>query len=287
MPILVDRTDSIIIQGITGNIGRSFARRMVSFGSPIRGGVTPGKSGQTVEGLPVCGSVSEAVRTMNATHSLIVVPPFAVRDAVMEAADAGIALSIVYTEGVPVHDAMEACHYARARSMILCGPNSAGIVSPGRANLSDLNDENLLPGPVGVVSKSGTLTYEILLSLRQLGIGASTIVCLGGDPVVGLDYRMVLQMFEADPVTRAIVLIGEIGGEMEIHAAEVIKSMTKPVVAYITGQSAPEGKRMGHAGALISSKQETAAAKMAALRAAGALVGKLVTDIAGLTRSIL
>lgn len=247
--------------------------------SGLIGGVTPGRGGLKVAGVPVFDCVQEAVERTGATLSLIVVPSAAVLDAVLEAADAGINLAVVYTEGVPVQDALRACAYARSKGMLLCGPNSAGIVSPGKANISDLNDVNLVPGVIGIVSKSGTLTYEVILDLRNRGLGTSTVVCLGGDPVVGLDYRAVLEQFDRDPETELIVLLGEIGGRMELDAAATIGHMRKPVVAYIAGHSAPPAKRMGHAGAIISTQAETAAAKLACLRNAGAHAVAFLMDI--------
>lgn len=287
MSILVDRSSRILIQGVTGSIGRSFARRMVEFDTPLVGGVTPGRGGQDVEGRPVFDTVADAVRVTGATCSLIVVPAPAVLDAVIEAADANIPLAVIYTEGVPVQDVMRSCAYARSRNMMLCGPNSAGIVSPGEANLSDLNDYNLTPGPVGIVSKSGTLTYEVILDLRQRGVGVSTVVCLGGDPVVGLGHRTVLPMFDRDPQTRAVVLIGEIGGRMEVEAADAIAAMSKPVVAFVAGRFAPQGKQMGHAGAIVGDAAETADSKLGVLQAAGARPVPLLTDVGSIVHQIL
>jgi succinyl-CoA synthetase alpha subunit len=260
---------------------------MKEFSSPLVAGVTPNRGGQRIEGVAVFDSVAEAVKETGATCSLVVVPPLAVLDAVMEAADAGIRLTVVFSEGVAVQDTMRACAYARNLGMLLCGPNSAGIVSPGKANLSDLNDINLLRGSVGIVSKSGTLTYEIILELRKRELGTSTIVCLGGDPVVGLDYRTVLGLFERDTETKAVVLIGEIGGHMEMNATTMIRSMNKPVVAYVAGRSAPPGKRVGHAGAIISTGAESAESKMNYLRNAGARVVSLIVDVAPRVQEVI
>jgi len=282
MSILIDRNDRIIVQGITGNVGSNFAERLIKYGTPIVGGVTPGKGGRNVVGLPVFDSVYQARADLGATASLVTVPPAFVKDAVLEAVDAGIALVVVYTEHTPVHDALEMCRYARVRGTVLLGPNSAGCVSPGLANLSDLDDSNLAPGRVGIVSKSGTMTYEAIEGIQRVGLGASTIVCLGGDPVVGTGYAEVLERFDSDPDTDAIVLLGEIGGRAEIEAVEVIRRMAKPVIAYVAGRYAPKQKRMGHAGAIVERGQDTAEFKIEALRAAGAEVADQVTRIGSL-----
>ncbi len=287
MAILIDRDDRIVIQGITGNVGGNFARRLLQHGTPVGGGVTPGKGGQSVAGVPVYDSVYQARAELGATASLVTVPPAFVKDAVLEAVDAGLSLVVVYTEHTPVHDALEMCRYARVRGTVFLGPNSAGCVSPGRANLSDLNDPNLRQGRVGIVSKSGTMTYEAIDGIQRAGLGESTVVCLGGDPVVGTHYAEVLERFEADPETEAVVLLGEIGGQAEIRAAEVIRRMTKPVVAYVAGRWAPKEKRMGHAGAIVERGQDTAAFKIEALREAGALVADQVTQIGPLVARAL
>jgi succinyl-CoA synthetase alpha subunit len=252
---------------------------MRQWGTPLVAGVTPGRGGQAVETVPVFENVINAVAETRASHTLIVVPPRAVLDAVLEAADAGIGFAVVYTEGVPVHDAVRAIRYARGHGMVLCGPNSAGVVSAGRANLSDLNDEMLAPGRVGIVSKSGTLTYEVILSLREHGFGLSTVVCLGGDPIVGLDHSEVLEAFEHDIETDAVILVGEIGGVMESRASNVIRKMRKPVVSYIAGRSAPPEKRMGHAGAIVGRLEEGAESKSTLLAKAGARPATFVSEI--------
>jgi len=279
MAILIDRDDRIVIQGITGNVGSNFAQRLLQYGTPVVGGVTPGKGGLQVHGVPVYDSVYQARADLGATASLVTVPPAFVKDAVLEAVDAGLRLVVVYTEHTPVHDALQMCRYARVRGTVFLGPNSAGCVSPGRANLSDLNDANLRPGRVGIVSKSGTMTYEAIGDLQRAGLGESTVVCLGGDPVVGTHYAEVLERFEEDPETDAVVLLGEIGGQAEIRAAEVIRRMSKPVVAYVAGLWAPKDKRMGHAGAIVEQGNDTAAAKIDALRQAGALVADQITQV--------
>ncbi len=282
MAILVDRKDRILIQGITGRTGSRLAERMVRDRTPIVGGVTPGKGGGRVAGVPVYDSVDAARADTGATATFIVVPPPFARDACLEAVEAGVRLVVVYTEGVPLHDALDICASARARGARLLGPNSAGCVTPGEANLSDLDEAHLRPGRVGVVSKSGTLTYEAVQGLHQAGWGESSIVCLGGDPVVATQYAEILDLFEVDPATDGVVLIGEVGGRAELAAAGVIRRMGKPVIAYVAGRKAPPGKRMGHAGAVVVRGQDTAEAKSAALRHAGAYVADQVTQVGAL-----
>ena len=278
MAILLDARSRILIQGITGHTGRNLAARLTAEGSSLVGGVSPQRAGTTVVDLPVFASCYEAVAATGANCSFVSVPaPFA-RSATLEALDAGIVTVVVYTEGMPLLDAIHVVAYARRRNARLLGPNAAGCVSPGLANLSDLNGTLLRQGPVGIVSKSGTLTYEVIDSLNRFGLGQSTVACLGGDPVVGLGHADVLEMFEADPATAAVVLIGEIGGRSELEAARVVKRMRKPVVAYIAGKHAPVGKRMGHAGAMLGSPQENVPGKRAALEKAGATV---VDDVLG------
>lgn len=285
MAIIVNEYSKIIIQGITGNIGKSFAKRMIDYQTPIVGGVTPGKGGEKVYHLPVFNTVEEAVQKTGANCSFISVRPIFVKQAVYEAIDAGIQVIVIYSEGVPIHDSLEMVHYAKLKNVKLLGPNSAGIVSPGKANLSDLHDSILVPGNIGIVSRSGTLTYEVIEMLKQQNLGTSTIVCLGGDPVVGFQHSEVLKLFEQDPETEAIVYVGEIGGNDEVFSAEVIKHMKKPVYSFIAGLHAPEGKRMGHAGAIISNESETAKAKQELLSKAGATSVRLLTDLAKLTFS--
>lgn len=277
----------MIVQGITGNVGGNFAARLLQEGTSVVGGVTPGRAGHRVSTLPVYDNVYEARAETGATASFVAVPPAFVKDAVLEAVDAGLALIVVYTEHTPVHDAMEMCGYARLRGAMLLGPNSAGCISPGRANLSDLSDANLRPGRIGVVSKSGTMTYEAIDEIQKLGLGESTVVCLGGDPIVGTDYGEILERFDADPGTDAVVLLGEIGGQAEIRAAAVIGRMRKPVIAYVSGRWAPREKRMGHAGAIVANGTETAEAKIEALRRGGAIVADQVTEVGGLVAHAL
>ncbi|MBL8697051.1 MAG: succinate--CoA ligase subunit alpha [Alphaproteobacteria bacterium] len=279
MAILVDRDSRILIQGITGGTGRSYAERMVKHGTPLVGGVTPGRGGQEVAGVPVFDTVAQAVAATGADCVLSAIRASLALDAMLEVFEAGIRLAVLYTEGVPVHDAIRMRAYARARGAVLLGPNSAGVISPGRANMADIADTSVQPGRIGIVSKSGTLTYEAIDSLAARGLGVSSVVCLGGDPVVGTDHVEVLRRFEADDETDAVVLIGEPGGSMEHAAAAEAARMRTPVVAYITGQLAPAAKRMGHAGAISGDRSVTAAAKLQAFRDAGCAVCDLVTDI--------
>lgn len=276
MAVLVDAATRILIQGITGHTGSNLANRMLDEGSPVIAGVSPSRPGGDVAGVPVFASCHEAIRATGANASFICVPAAFALDAALEAIDAGISIIVVYAEGVPVHDALAISAYGRARGVCVLGPNAAGCISPGLANLSDLNAKLLMPGPVGIVSKSGTLTYEVIDGLNKRSLGQSTVACLGGDPVVGTSHAAVLEMFEKDPETRAVVLIGEIGGRSELDAAEVVARMRKPVVAYIAGLHAPPGKRMGHAGALLGSPEENVPGKRAALERAGAHV---VSDV--------
>jgi succinyl-CoA synthetase alpha subunit len=276
MAILVDADTRILIQGITGHTGTNLAGRMLDEGSPVVAGVSPSRPGGEVAGVPVFASCHEAVQATNANASFICVPAAFALEAALEAIDAGIATIVIYAEGVPVHDAITISAQGRLRGLRILGPNAAGCISPGLANLSDLNAKLLIPGSVGIVSKSGTLTYEVIDALNKRGLGQSTVVCLGGDPVIGTRHADVLQMFENDPDTKVVVLIGEIGGRSELDAAEVVSTMRKPVIAYIAGLHAPAGKRMGHAGALLGSPEENVPGKRAALERAGAHV---VSDV--------
>lgn len=269
----------MIVQGITGAVGGQVAKQLLLDGTCVVGGVTPGKGGQQAVGIRVYDSVYQARDESGATASIVIVPPSAVKEAVLEAVDAGIRLIVVYTEHTPVHDAMEICHYARVRGTVLLGPSSAGCVTPGRANLSDLSASNLRPGEIGIVSKSGTMTYEAVEEVQRAGLGESTVVCLGGDSVIGTHYEEVLERFEADPETKAVVLLGEIGGQSEMRAAAVVNRMQTPVVAYVAGRWSPREKYMGHAGAIIEQGNDTADAKIDALRAAGAVIADQLTDI--------
>lgn len=289
MSILVNKDTKVIVQGFTGKEGSFHAEQCMAYGTKIVGGVTPGKGGQNHLGQPVFNTVDEAVRATGATVSMIFVPPAFVADAVMEAADAGIELAVIITEGAPVKDMMYAKAYAVKKNMMTIGPNCPGIITADECKIGIMPGFIFKKGNVGLISKSGTLTYESANQVVKEGFGITTAVGIGGDPIIGLSYKQLLPMFEADPETKAIVMIGEIGGDLEIQAAEFIKQhITKPVVAFIAGQTAPKGKRMGHAGAIISGSAGTAQEKMAALEAAGvkvvvspADIGKAVAEVMG------
>jgi len=280
MAILVGKHSKIIVQGFTGKEGTFHATQCIEYGTNIVGGVTPGKGGQTHLDKPVFNTVKDAVRETGADVSLIFVPPMFVADAIMEAAEAGIKLIVTITEGTPVRDMMIAKPYATKMGAKLIGPNCPGIITPEEAKIGIMPGMIFKKGNVGLISKSGTLTYEASNQIVQEGLGISTAVGIGGDPIIGLSYIELLEMFENDPETKAIAMIGEIGGDLEIQAAKYIKEhVTKPVTAFIAGQSAPAGKRMGHAGAIIAGGAGTAAEKMAALEAAGVRVVKSPADI--------
>ena len=280
MSILVNKNSKVIVQGFTGKEGSFHAEQCMAYGTNLVGGVTPGKGGQEHLGKPVFNTVGEAVAKTGADVSLIFVPPAFVADAVMEAADAGIKLIVTITEGAPVNDMMKAKAYATKMGAMMIGPNCPGIITPDEAKIGIMPGSIFKRGPVGLISKSGTLTYEASNQVAQAGLGITTAVGIGGDPIIGLSYKQLLQMFQEDPETKAIVLIGEIGGDLEIQAAEYIKkNITKPVVAFIAGQTAPKGKRMGHAGAIIAGSAGTAQEKMEALASAGAHVVKSPADI--------
>ena len=283
MAILVDATSRVVVQGLTGREGRFHALRNRRYGTNVVAGVTPGKGGQDVEGIPVFDTVAQAVAATGADTSLVFVPARFAVDALYEAVDAGVRTIVVITENIPVLDMTRAYHYVRARGATLIGPNCPGVISPGKANVGIIPGEITFPGPVGLVSRSGTLTYQVMHEMAQAGVGHTTCVGIGGDPVVGSSFTDILERFEADPETRAVVMIGEIGGDEEERAAEFIaSSMTKPVVAYIAGFEAPPGKRMGHAGAIISGSSGTAQAKAEALEKAGVQVGRSPTETARL-----
>jgi len=273
MSILVDQTTRVICQGITGRQGAFHTRQAVSYGTKMVGGVTPGKGGEDLDGLPIFNTVSEAVRATRADASVIYVPaPFAA-DAIMEAADAGVGLIVCITEGIPVLDMVMAKGYLASKTSRLIGPNCPGVISPGKCKIGIMPGYIHLPGRVGVISRSGTLTYEAVDQLSRLGLGQSTCVGIGGDPIIGLSFVDILELFEKDPETEALMLIGEIGGSAEEEAAEFIRTrFSKPVAAFIAGQNAPPGRRMGHAGAVISGSRGSARGKMEALRSAGAAV---------------
>jgi succinyl-CoA synthetase alpha subunit len=280
MSILVNKDTKVIVQGFTGKEATFHAEQCITYGTQIVGGVTPNKGGMTHLGRPVFNTVEEAVKETGATVSMIFVPPAFVADAVMEAADAGIELAVIITEGAPVKDMMMAKHYAVKKGMNTIGPNCPGIITAEEAKLGIMPGFIFKKGNVGLISKSGTLTYEASNQVVKAGYGITTAVGIGGDPIIGLSYKQLLPMFEEDPETEAIVMIGEIGGDLEIQAAKLIKEkITKPVIAFIAGQTAPKGKRMGHAGAIISGSKGTAAEKMEALREAGAYVVESPADI--------
>ncbi|HEY1013126.1 MAG TPA: succinate--CoA ligase subunit alpha [Herpetosiphonaceae bacterium] len=291
MSILADKNTRLLVQGITGREGEFHSRQMLDYGTNLVAGVTPGRGGQkAVDGrVPVFNTVKEAVRETGANASVIYVPAAFAPDAIREAADSGIPLIICITEGVPALDMVATYEYVRAKGARLIGPNCPGLLTPGAAKLGIIPGSIASPGPVGVVSKSGTLTYEAVDALTRIGLGQTTIVGIGGDPIIGTSFIDVLELFQQDDATKAIVLIGEIGGTAEQDAAAFIKAnVTKPVVSFIAGQTAPPGKRMGHAGAIISAGGEgTAAEKIAALEAVGAKVAKLPTDIAQLVKDSL
>jgi len=269
--ILVDKRTRVVVQGITGREGAFHAARCKEYGTTVVGGVTPGKGGITHEGFPVWNTVAEAVANEAATCALIFVPPAAASDAIMEAAAAGLPLVVCITEGIPVADMVRAKEFLSRTTSRLVGPNCPGLITPGQAKVGIMPGHIHREGHVGVVSRSGTLTYEVVHQLTTRGIGQSTCVGIGGDPVTGTSFVDVLRLFNEDPETHAIMLIGEIGGSAEEEAAAFIKAhVRKPVVAFICGQTAPPGRRMGHAGAIIAGGRGTAAEKMRALEAAGA-----------------
>jgi len=287
MGILVDSNTRLIVQGITGREGQFHTLQMRNYGTKVVAGVTPGRGGQVVHGVPVYDTVREAAAATGANASIIFVPAAAAAEAVLEAAENGIELIVCITEGIPVQDMIEAVQYVRSRGVRLIGPNCPGVITPGQALVGILPGRIFRPGPVGLVSRSGTLTYEVVAALSTRGIGQSTCVGIGGDPIIGTRFVDVLEMFERDPQTEAVVMIGEIGGSDEEEAAEFIKGMKKPVVSFISGRTAPEGKRMGHAGAIISGGRGTAASKVAALEAAGVPVAETIGEIVDLVAQVL
>ena len=288
MSILADKRTRVVVQGITGREGAFHAARCKEYGTTVVGGVTPGKGGTTHDGFPVWNTVAEAVAQEGANCALIFVPPTAAADAIMEAAGAGVALIVCVTEGIPVADMVRAKHFLASTRSRLVGPNCPGVITPGQAKIGIMPGHIHTPGAVGVVSRSGTLTYEVVHQLTQRGIGQSTCVGIGGDPVQGISFVDVLRLFGEDPETRGIMLIGEIGGTAEEEAATFIKArLKKPVVAFICGQTAPPGRRMGHAGAIITGGKGTAAEKMAALGAAGVTLVKSPADMGATVERVL
>jgi succinyl-CoA synthetase alpha subunit len=288
MAILVDENTRLLVQGITGREGGFHTKRMLDSGTQVVAGVTPNRGGQEFEGVPVFNTVAGAVEETGANASVIFVPAAFSADAIFEALDAGIETVCCITEGVPVHDMMRVAGYLGSKSATLIGPNCPGMLSPGKANVSIMPGDIFLEGNVGVVSRSGTLTYQVVNELTQRGIGQSTAVGIGGDPIIGSDFIEILRKFEADPQTECAVMIGEIGGNAEQLAAEYAKNeMRTPVVAYIAGFEAPEGKTMGHAGAIVSGGESTAQAKSEALRRAGIRAATNPTEVGELVAEVL
>ncbi len=281
MSILVDQNTRLVVQGITGREGAFHAGRNKAYGTNVVAGVTPGKGGQDVDGIPVFNTLHHAVQETQANTAMVFVPPRFATDALYEAIESGVELIICITEGIPAHDMLRVYTHLRRGSQMLVGPNCPGVISPGRATVGIMPTQVFQPGRVGLVSRSGTLTYQISKELALVGIGQSTVVGIGGDPVVGSSFIDILSRFEADPETDLVVMVGEIGGSEEEKAAEFIaEQMTTPVVAYIAGFQAPPGKQMGHAGAIITGSSGTAQAKKEALEAKGVRVGTNPTEVA-------
>lgn len=280
MSILVDKHTKVICQGITGKAGLFHSQKCREYGTPMVGGVTPGKGGTEIDGFPVFNTVEEAREKTGANTSLVFVPPPFCADAIISAANEGMELIVAITEGVPVLDMVKVMNCIEKTGARLIGPNCPGIITPGIAKIGIMPGYIHQPGPVGLISKSGTLTYEAAWQLGNIGLGQSTCIGIGGDPIIGTTFIDLLELFENDPATEAILMIGEIGGNAEIRAAEYIKDhVTKPVAAFIAGKTAPPGKRMGHAGAIISGGSGTAAEKIAALEAAGIIVAQSPADM--------
>ncbi|MEE2792621.1 MAG: succinate--CoA ligase subunit alpha [Acidobacteriota bacterium] len=288
MAVLIDRETRLLVQGLTGREGSFHARQAAQYGTTVVGGVSPGKGGDSHEGMPVFNTVEAAVRETGANASAVFVPPAFAADAVMEAADAGIPLIVCVTEGIPTQDTMRALGFIKERGSRLIGPNCPGLISAGRAKVGIIPGHICLEGRVGIVSKSGTLTYEAIHQLTSLGLGQTTCIGIGGDPLIGTTFIDTLRLFEKDETTEAVVLIGEIGGTAEEEAARFItEHMRKPVVGFIAGRTAPPGRRMGHAGAIISGGKGTAEEKMAALSAAGVTVVQSPSDIGTAIAAVL
>ena len=281
MSVIVNKSSKIIVQGFTGAEGSFHASQMIAYGSPVLGGVTPGKGGQVHLGLPVFNTVGDAVDSVGADTTIIFVPPAFAADAIMEAADAGIKIIITITEGIPLKDMLIAKPYTNSKGAILIGPNCPGVITPDEAKVGIMPGFIFKKGNVGIVSKSGTLTYEAADQVVKAGYGISTAIGIGGDPIIGTSTKEAIQLFMADPETEIIVMIGEIGGEYEADAAQWIKKQNnpKPVVGFIAGQTAPKGKRMGHAGAIIGGAEDTAEAKMRIMKECGIFVAYSPADI--------
>lgn len=288
MPVIIDDSTKVVVQGITGHQGAFHSGAMLDFGTKVVAGAVPGRGGIKVNGIPVFDTVSQAVRLTGANASVVFVPAMNAKNAVIEALDAGIRTVVIITEHVPLHDSVLLVQYAKFKGSRILGPNCPGLASPGRGKLGIMPNMIFKKGGTAVVSRSGTLTYEIVNELSESGIGQSTCVGIGGDPIIGTDFAEVLAMFEEDPETEGIVLVGEIGGTAEEEAAEFIsRKVRKPVVAYITGRTAPPGKKMGHAGAIISRGKGTAGSKVSALLDAGVDVAKIPDEVPILLRAAM
>lgn len=288
MAIFIDDKTRVMVQGITGNQGSFHAKQMLAYGTNIVAGVSPGKGGQEVEGVPVFDTAQAAYAEQKPDASILFVPAAFALDGALEALNAGMKVITVITEGIPVQDAAQLVTYARTRGAVVVGPNTFGIVSSGKCKIGIMPNQFYVPGPIGVVARSGTLSYEIVANLKNAGYGTSTVVGLGGDRIVGLDFIDVLERFQSDEETELIVMVGEIGGTAEEEAARFIeKNVTKPVIAYLAGKSAPPGKRMGHAGAIIERGKGTFQAKVEALDAAGVRVAELPFQVPQLAKEIL
>ncbi|MBM7854758.1 succinyl-CoA synthetase alpha subunit [Desulfohalotomaculum tongense] len=287
MAVIINENTRVLVQGITGRQGSFHTKQMLDYGTRVVAGVTPGRGGQRVHGVPVYDTVAEAVSNHDINASIMFIPAAGVKDAALEAMVAGIKTVVIITEHVPLHDELDIMAYAEKTSTTIIGPNTFGIISPGRSKMGIMPNGIYKPGPVGLVARSGTLSYEIAFNLTGAGLGQSTVIGLGGDRVVGMSFTAVLPMFEEDPDTKAVVLVGEIGGSAEEEAAKFIAGMTKPVVAFIAGSSAPPGKRMGHAGAIIERGRGTFESKIEALTSAGAKVASLPWEVPDLVKGVL
>ncbi|MCC6154955.1 MAG: succinate--CoA ligase subunit alpha [Candidatus Hydrogenedentes bacterium] len=288
MSILIDKDTKVIVQGITGRDGSFHTQQMIEYGTKIVGGVTPGKGGQTACGVPVFNSVQEAVKATGATASVMYVPAAFAKGAMLDAANSDIKLLIAITEGIPTLDVLEAYEALTAKGIRLIGPNCPGLITPGACKIGIMPGQIHKPGRIGLISRSGTLTYEIVKELTDCGLGESTCIGIGGDPIIGSKFVDLLPLFEADPDTDAVVLVGEIGGQDEVIAAEYFKSkMKKPVVGFMAGLTAPPGRRMGHAGAIVGGEDDTAAAKIEKLEAAGIPVARIISDVVKLVQKKL
>lgn len=287
MAILIDESTRVVVQGVTGNQGSFHTKQMLDYGTKVVAGVSPGKAGSQEHGVPVRATVREAVEKDGATASVVFVPARFATDAAFEAIDAGVKLLVMVPEHVVVQDTMQILAFARSRNVTVVGPNTFGLISAGKSKMGIPPNHIYKPGPVGLVARSGTLSYEIAGALTQANLGQTTAIGIGGDPVAGLSFVDVLRQFEADPETEVVVMVGEIGGTAEEEAAVVIREMRKPVVAYLAGRAAPPGKRMGHAGAIIERGKGTLESKTEALTAAGAKVAHMPWEVAELVRGAL